>query len=153
LIGKPVEGWRVSVTSANVRVVDHVQNTILCHALRLPQFTSKKMIIQRRGSWMVPLPHFHHCQPDPAGLTRRTASIPALPSAAWVRRMVAGGDCIIMAAKIMGGTPPCMQTRHRGRVNSSALRWPQRTVLGNADVSRRCGDSPTSYSVPINAAP
>ena len=40
----------------------------------------------------------------------------------------------------------------RGRVNSSALRWPQRTVLGNADVSRRCGDSPTSYSVPINAA-
>jgi len=37
-----------------------------------------------------------------------------------------------MAAKIMGGTPPCMQTRHRGRVNSSAPRWPQRTVLGNA---------------------
>jgi len=29
------------VASANVRVVDHVQNTILCHALRLPQFTSK----------------------------------------------------------------------------------------------------------------
>jgi hypothetical protein len=57
-----------------------------------------------------------------------------------------------MAAKIMEGTPPCMQTRHRGRVNSSTLRWPQRTVLGNADVSRRCGDSPTSYSVPINAA-
>jgi len=53
-----------------------------------------------------------------------------------------------MAAKIMGGTPPCMQTRHRGRVNSSALRWPQRTVLGNADISRCCGDSPTSYSVP-----
>ena len=57
-----------------------------------------------------------------------------------------------MAAKIMGGTTPCMQTRHRGRVNSSALRWPQRTVLGNADVSRRCGDSPTSYSVLINVA-
>jgi len=57
-----------------------------------------------------------------------------------------------MAAKIMGGTPPRMQTRRRGRVNSSALRWPQRTVLGNADFSRRCGDSPTSYSVPINAA-
>jgi hypothetical protein len=36
--------------------------------------------------------------------------------------------------------------------NSSALRWPQRTVLDNADVSRRCGDLPTSYSVPINAA-
>jgi len=57
-----------------------------------------------------------------------------------------------MAAKIMGGTPPRLQTRHRGRVNSSALKWPQRTVLGNADISRRCGDSPTSYSVPINAA-
>jgi len=57
-----------------------------------------------------------------------------------------------MAAKIMGGTPPCTQTRHRGRVNSSALRWPQRTVLGNADISRCCGDSPTSYSVLINAA-
>jgi len=57
-----------------------------------------------------------------------------------------------MAAKIMGGTPPCTQTRHRGRVNSSALRWPQRTVLGNADISRCCGGSPTSYSVPINAA-
>jgi hypothetical protein len=31
-------------------------------------------------------------------------------------------------------------------------RRPQWTVLGNADVSRCCGDSPTSYSVPINAA-
>ncbi len=30
-------------------------------------------------------------------------------------------------------------------------RRPQRTVLGNADISRCCGDSPTSYSVPINA--
>jgi hypothetical protein len=101
---------------------------------------------------MVPLPHFHYSQPDPAGLTRRAASIPALPSAAWVRRVVTGAGCIIMAAKIMGGTPPCMQTRHRGRVNGSALRWPRWTVLGNADVSRRCGDSPTPYSVPINAA-
>ncbi len=36
-----MEGWLVSVASANVRVVDNVQNTILCHALRLPQFTSK----------------------------------------------------------------------------------------------------------------
>jgi len=57
-----------------------------------------------------------------------------------------------MAAKIMGGPPPCMQTRHRGRVNSSAPRWPQRTVLSNADIGRRCGDSPTSYGVPIIAA-
>ncbi len=30
---------------------------------------------------------------------------------------------------------------------------PQRTVLGNVDISRCCGESPTSYSVPINAAP
>jgi hypothetical protein len=29
---------------------------------------------------------------------------------------------------------------------------PQRTVLGNADISRCCGDSSTSYGVPINAA-
>jgi hypothetical protein len=31
-------------------------------------------------------------------------------------------------------------------------RRPQWTVLGNADVSRCCGDSPTSCNVPINAA-
>jgi hypothetical protein len=31
-------------------------------------------------------------------------------------------------------------------------RRPQRTVLGNADISRCCGGSPTSYGVPINAA-
>jgi len=31
-------------------------------------------------------------------------------------------------------------------------RKPQWTVLGNADISRCCGGSPTSYSVPINAA-
>jgi len=31
-------------------------------------------------------------------------------------------------------------------------RRPQWTVLGNADISRCCGGSPTSYSVPINAA-
>jgi hypothetical protein len=30
--------------------------------------------------------------------------------------------------------------------------WPQWAVLGNADISRCCGDSPTSYSVSINAA-
>ena len=101
---------------------------------------------------MVPLPHFHYCQPNLTGLTRWAVSIPALPSAAWVRRMVAGGGCIIVTAKIMGGISPCMQTRHRGRVNSSALRWPQRTVLGNADISRCCGGSPTSNCVPINAA-
>jgi len=41
LIDNTVEGWRVSVASANVRVVDYVQNTTLFHALRLPQFTSK----------------------------------------------------------------------------------------------------------------
>ena len=149
MIGNPVEGWRVSVASANVRVVDHVQNTILCHALRLSQFMND---YPAQESSMVPLLRFHYSQPDPAGLTRRVVSIPALPSAAWVRRMVAGGGCIIMAAKIMGGTPPCTQTRHRGRVNSSALRWPRWIVLGNADVSRCCGDSPTSYSVPIKAA-
>ncbi len=28
---------------------------------------------------------------------------------------------------------------------------PQWTVLGNVDISRCCGDSPTSYSVSINA--
>jgi len=33
------------------------------------------MIIQRRWSWMVPLPHFHYSQPDPAGLTRWAVSI------------------------------------------------------------------------------
>jgi hypothetical protein len=31
-------------------------------------------------------------------------------------------------------------------------RRPQWTVLCNVDISRCCGDSPTSYSVPINAA-
>jgi hypothetical protein len=41
LIGNPVEGGRVSVASADVSVVNNVQNTILCHALRLPQFMSK----------------------------------------------------------------------------------------------------------------
>jgi len=39
------------------------------HNLRL------KMINQRRRSLMVALPHFHYCQPDPAGLTRRAVSI------------------------------------------------------------------------------
>ena len=52
-----------------------------------------------------------------------------------------------MTAKIMGGTPPCTQTRHRGRVNSSALRWPQRTALGKADISRCYRDSPAFYKV------
>jgi hypothetical protein len=87
---------------------------------------------------MVPLPHFHYSQPYPAGLTRRAVSIPALPSAAWVRRVVAGGGCIIMAAKIMGGAPPCKQTRHRGRVNSSALgcrRGQSSAMLTLADVA------------------
>jgi hypothetical protein len=67
---------------------------------------------------MVLMLHFHYCQPDLARLKRRAVSIPALPSVAWVRRVVAGGGCLIMAANIMGGISPCTQTRHRGRVTA-----------------------------------
>ncbi len=46
--------------------------------------------------------------------------------------------------------PPVLANRWTA---DGGARRPQWTVLGNADISRCCGDSPTSYSVPINAAP
>ena len=48
------------------------------------------------------------------------------------------------------GKPPVLANRWTA---DGDARRPQRTVLGNADISRCCGDSPTSYSVPINTAP
>jgi hypothetical protein len=84
---------------------------------------------------MVPLPHFHYTQPDPAGLTRRAVSIPALPSAAWVRRVVAGGGCLNYGSEDHGRHLAVHADSSSWACNSSALRWPQRTVLG---MNRKC---------------